>query len=47
MAKIKGDHIKIKEVEKKTKGDHLKPNEVKMNILEFILKNTGPVSSHL
>lgn len=44
MAKIKGDHIKIKEVEKKTKGDHLKPNEVKMNILEFILKNTGPVS---
>jgi hypothetical protein len=28
----------------KTKGDHLKHKEVKSSILEFILKNNGPVS---
>jgi hypothetical protein len=44
MKKIKGDHLKNKEVKKKSIGAHLKHNEVKMSILEFILKNKEPVS---
>jgi len=44
MKKIKGDHLKNKEVKKKPTGAHLKHNEVKMSILEFILKNKEPVS---
>jgi hypothetical protein len=44
MTKIKGDHLKNKEVKKKSIGAHLRPNEVKMSILDFILKNKEPVS---
>jgi hypothetical protein len=44
MKKIKGDHLKNKEVKNKSIGAHLKHNEVKTSILEFILKNNGPVS---